>query len=652
MAQGGTRLTLLSLLSLLIVVVQAGTATAQNCQAVGQLYSLDGQVEVQRNGVWQPAALNQSLCQRDAVRTGSLSRAAVMLINEAVLRIDQDTTVYLVNIVTDEQQPSMLDLTTGAFQSFSRRPRALEVNTPYLNAAVQGTEFVIRAEARQTSLTVFEGTVAAGNRHGRVVVNSGHSISASAGRTPRSYILVRPWDTVQWGLYYPPILAIGETSDLRPELAAALERAKQHDIAGALAALKRVPPDERDASFYLLEAAFLLSVGRVDEALKIINQAIARNERAGLAYALRAVIEVVKNEKVKALQDAKRGVALEPKAAAPRIALSYAQQANFDLKGARDTLLEATALQPQNALAWARLGELWLMFGYRKRAREAAETGVQLAPDLERVHLVFGFTALTEFRTKVAREAFTRAIELDSADPHARFGLGLAIIRDGALTEGRRYLEMAVGLDSTNSLLRSYLGKAYFEEKRDPLDARQFALAKELDPLDPTPYLYDAIRLQSINRPVEAMLSMEKSIELNDNRLVFRSRELLDSDRATRGANLAQIYDTLGFGQLAVNQGYESLIIDPGNTSAHRFLADAYVAVPRREIARVSELLQAQMLQDININPMQPSLAETNLSLAVARRPVQTGVQRIHAALRAQRRPVPGYGPRRTRGPA
>jgi hypothetical protein len=37
--------------------------------------------------------------------------------------------------------------------------------------------------------------------------------------------------------------------------------------------------------------------------------------------------------------------------------------------------------------------------------------------------------------------------------------------------------------------------------------------------------------------------------------------------------------------------------------------------VPRREIARVSELLQAQMLQDININPVQPSLAETNLSL-------------------------------------
>ena len=53
----------------------------------------------------------------------------------------------------------------------------------------------------------------------------------------------------------------------------------------------------------------------------------------------------------------------------------------------------------------------------------------------------------------------------------------------------------------------------------------------------------------------------------------------------------------------------------PDNSAAHRFLSDAYIGVPRREIARVSELLQAQMLQDININPVQPSLAETNLSL-------------------------------------
>ena len=619
----GTRIGLLFLLAL---AAQAGPASAQLCPVVGQLYSIDGQVEVRRNGAWQTGTLNQPLCAQDAVRTGSLSRAAVMLVNEAVLRIDQDTTMHLTDVTADERKPSLLDLTKGAFQSFSRQPRALEVNTPYLNAAVQGTEFMIRVEADELILTVLEGTVSASNAHGSAAVGSGQSIRTSGG-APRPFILVRPRDSVQWGLYYPPILAISATgtTGLRPEFAASMERAANHDVAGAFAALEGVPRSHRDGTFYLYQAALLLSVGRVDEARSIIDWAIADGTHAGLAYALRAVIKVVQNDKVGALEDAKRGVALEPNLAATYIALSYAQQANFDLKGARETLLEATARQPENALAWARLGEIWLMFGYRKRAREAAEMGVRLAPDLERVHLVFGFTALVEFRTRIAKEAFQRAIELELRRSARPLRPGLAIIREGELAEGRRQLEMAVGLDSSNSLLRSYLGKAYFEEKRDPLDARQFAIAKELDPLDPTPYLYDAIRLQSVNRPVEAMHSMQTSIDLNDNRMVFRSRELLDSDRATRGANLAQIYDDLGFDQLAVNQGYASLILDPGNTSAHRFLSDAYIGVPRREIARVSELLQAQMLQDININPVQPSLAETNLSLVTRGGPFKPG---------------------------
>ncbi len=42
-------------------------------------------------------------------------------------------------------------------------------------------------------------------------------------------------------------------------------------------------------------------------------------------------------------------------------------------------------------------------------------------------------------------------------------------------------------------------------------------------------------------------------------------------------------------------------------------LADNYSARPRHEIARVSELLQSQLLQPINITPVQPQLAESNL---------------------------------------
>jgi tetratricopeptide (TPR) repeat protein len=156
------------------------------------------------------------------------------------------------------------------------------------------------------------------------------------------------------------------------------------------------------------------------------------------------------------------------------------------------------------------------------------------------------------------------------------------------LEEGRRNLEVAVGLDSSNALLRSYLGKAYFEEKRGPVDADQLRIAKELDPLDPTPYLYDAIRLQTENRPGEALQAIQKSIELNDNRAIYRSRQGLDQDRAARGTSHGRIYDDLGFQQLGLNEASKSLTLDPGNASAHRFLSDIYSGVRRREIARVS----------------------------------------------------------------
>jgi hypothetical protein len=157
------------------------------------------------------------------------------------------------------------------------------------------------------------------------------------------------------------------------------------------------------------------------------------------------------------------------------------------------------------------------------------------------------------------------------------------------------------------------------------LDAEQFAIAKELDPNDPTPWFYDAIRLQTENRPGEALKNLQRSIELNDNRAIYRSRLLLDADRAGRGASLARIYDDLGFLEPGIHEATKSLALDPASAAAHRFLSDIYVGVRRREIARVSNLLQAQMLQDLNINPIQPSLSEANLNLVTQGGPARAG---------------------------
>jgi tetratricopeptide (TPR) repeat protein len=600
---------------------------------VGELVSLEGEVEVQRVATpgWQPAAMGDELCEGDAVRAGRRSRAAISLINEAVLRLDQNTTLQLVDITAAEEERSFLELVVGAIQSFSRSPRLLAVNTPYLNATVEGTEFFVEVAENESSVIVFEGVVAATNPQGEIRLASGEGAVAAAGEAPQPRIVVRPRDAVQWALYYPPIFAAlggrGMTAppDLPPPLAEAADLASRGNINGALEVLDRVPEAERDAQYHTFRAALLLSVGGVDDARAAIDRALEVDPGAGPAYAQRAIIELVQNQREQALADAERAVDLSPEASAPKIALSYAQQGNFQLDAARATLLQATEQNPNDPLAWARLAEVWMMFGYLDRAREAAERAAALAPDLERTQIVLGFANLVEIRTAPAKAAFERAIVLDPADPLPRLGLGLAQIRESSLEAGRENLEVAVGLDSNDALLRAYLGKAYFTEKRDPLAADQYAIAKELDPLDPTAYLYDAILKQTQGRPGEALEDIQRSIELNDNRAVFRSRLLLDSDRAARGTSLALVYDDLGFLQPGIQEASKSLTVDPANAGAHRFLSDIYVGVRRREIARVSNLLQAQMLQDININPVQPSLSEVNLNLVTQGGPAQAG---------------------------
>ena len=74
----------------------------------------------------------------------------------------------------------------------------------------------------------------------------------------------------------------------------------------------------------------------------------------------------------------------------------------------------------------------------------------------------------------------------------------------------------------------------------------------------------------------------------------------------------------MGFTQLGLREGWQSVNRDPTNYSAHRLLADSYAVLPGVEQARVSELLQAQLLQPINITPVQPQMAETRLLMPSA----------------------------------
>ncbi|MFT5042755.1 MAG: tetratricopeptide (TPR) repeat protein, partial [Hyphomicrobiaceae bacterium] len=612
----------------MLVVICLQVQGAESCgEPVGQFVSIESTVQVKpsNSAGWNPAELDLHLCEGDTIRVGDRSRAAVRLVNDAVLRLDENTTMRLLSIAGAEQEQSFLEVLSGAIQSFIRKPRLMSVSTPYLNGSIEGTEFLVKVTDDKSSILVFEGQVLAQNDAGDVQIQPGEMAVAAKGEAPQKQIVVRPRDQVQWALYYPHVLSIASVEHSTPELTKAISCAASSDTRCAFDALSEIPPVDRDARYFVLRASLLLAVGRVGEARVDIDGALRREPGESAAYALRSVIGVAQNDNEAALADARRAVDLDPASSPASIALSYALQADFKIEAARDTVESAVEQNPDDALALARLAELELMLGNRPRALQLAQQAGGISPGLSRTELVLGFSALASFDNDQARSAFERAIARDSADPLAHLGLGLAKISDGKLHDGRRELEAAVALDSSSSVLRAYLGKAYFGERRYPLDSQQYGIAKQLDPNDPTAFLYDGILKQTVNRPVEALADLESTVALNDNRAVYRSRLLLDEDRAARGTSLARAYTDLGFRQLGINESTQSLAIDPSNASAHRFLADTYVGARRSEISRVSETLQAQMLQDVNINPVQPSLTATNLNIVTLGGAAQPG---------------------------
>lgn len=584
-----SRLLISSLMfTLLVVCLSINSWAEEPCENwVGKIVSVQGNVEALRTGEthWDLVRLNDTYCIGDMIRVQKNSRAALILVNEATLRLDQESTIIFSHM--EKKETLLLRLLKGAAHFFSRIPHTLKLATPFVNGGIEGTEFFVSVDENKTFISVFEGKVLASNAAGSLALISGQSAITEAGKAPVASVVVRPRDAVNWALYYPPVIY-----------------GKVH-----------AEENTNDPRFLVYQASMLLSVGRVNEAIVNIERAIGLKPDYSDAFALQSIIAVVQNEKEKALDLAKKAVETGPKSATAQIALSYAQQASFNLEGARTSLEKAVKLAPQNSLAWARLGEIWSSFGELDKALDAAQRAVSLDPNLSRTQSVLGFAYLTQLKTKASQKAFEKAIELDQASPLPRLGLGLAKIREGDLQEGGREIEIAASLNPNNSLIRSYLGKAYYEEKRTKLDGREYAVAKELDPQDPTPWFYDAIRKQTVNRPVEALRDLQKAIELNDNRAVYRSRLLLDSDLAARSSSLARIYNNLGFQQLGLVEGWKSVNTDPSNFSAHRFLADTYSALPNHEIARVSELLQSQLLQPVNITPLQPQQAESNLKI-------------------------------------
>lgn len=591
-------------------LVSYGTALACE-EPVGSVLAARD-VQLIRGGESHVLPVGGTLCVEDSVRVGPSGRLSVELVRKG--ESDQLVAKPVVNLGPSsllrfdppKSQYWLLDLVEGWLRFFSPRSTDIDVATDYVVAGVRGTEFVLhhekngceydKAESSCSALWVQEGRVKASNNLGALDVDGDaegdlRSVIAFAGQPPQRRVLkITPDDAANWAIYYPPLLNGG--------------------VAGPAA---------------LGSAISLINKGKVQQATRLLDQEVAERPDAAL-LALRSVLALKHNAKQDALAYAQRAVALDAASADAWLALSYAQQAGFDLDAASSSTARAAELQPTSPLILSRQAELALASGNTGNATQLANQAVELAaermaderqrdPIQARAWRVLGFTQLVRLRAEEAKQSFGRALEADAFAPLAYLGMGLANIRQGELAEGVRDLELAVALDPRDSLLRSYLGKGYLEQGEPDLARKELELAKAFDAQDPTPWFYGGLLMREQQSAAQAMLSLQQSIELNDKRAPYRSPIGLKEDLIARETGLAVLYRDLGFKQASQAEATSALRADPSSHLAHRALADAYWDEPRLEVARASELLQAQLLQPLNSNPVQPRLAYTSLGL-------------------------------------
>ncbi|MBI3849869.1 MAG: TonB-dependent receptor [Verrucomicrobia bacterium] len=579
------------------------------------LLTVEGKVEVSRVGGtdWTAGHTNQVLRVGDRLRTGARSRATVRLSNLTVLRVNELTTLQIQSPARVENQP-VLDLKSGAAYLFSReKPTELEFRTPLASGAIRGTEFQLDvADDGRSVVTLIDGEIALRNELGELALVSGEQGVVEAGQPPTKTAVLNAINIIQWCLYYPGVLDVDElnlSADEQRILADSLAAYRGGDLLPALSLYpeNRAPASDAEKIY---RAAVVLAVGDVPGAEVILQSLPAR---LPLADALRELIAAVK------YQTWTR--AAPPVLATEWMAESYHLQSRSKLAEARQAAQAAVAKSPAFGLGWARLAELEFGFGNTGGAQAALENALRLSPRNAQALALKGFTLSAQNRIPEAIQLFDQAIGIDPALGNAWLGRGLCQIHKGRRHEGLDDLLTAAALEPQRSMLRSYLGKAFGDAGDNPRAVKELGLARRLDPNDPTSWLYSALLNQQRNQINEAVSDLEKSQELNDHRSVYRSRLLLDQDRAVRSANLANIYRDAGMTDVSAREAVKAVNSDYANYSAHLFLANSFNELrdPQRvnlryETPYVSEYLLATLLAPVGASTLSQQVSQQEYS--------------------------------------
>jgi tetratricopeptide (TPR) repeat protein len=197
-------------------------------------------------------------------------------------------------------------------------------------------------------------------------------------------------------------------------------------------------------------AVLALAEGRTDEAQRLIAEVLKRNPRDDDALAMRADIELKRNDPTAAIADLRAVLRDQPKAIGLRMALARAYRAHGEPALAEEALRAAMEIAPANFDVRIDLAELLTQTDRADKAITLLEEMVRSEPKDQRVRVILTRAYLAKRDFAAAR---TSADDLETLIPNSPVGFylaGLVAQAEGRLSDSERELDKALTLSPGN----------------------------------------------------------------------------------------------------------------------------------------------------------------------------------------------------------
>ncbi|HEY0676196.1 MAG TPA: FecR family protein, partial [Immundisolibacter sp.] len=153
------------------------------------------------------------------MRVADGGSAALELANDTLLRLSGLSAVSIRRHPNATAPAVRIEGGRGHF--LSRTRQRFDASTPYLNAAIDGTEFLLVATPAADELVLFEGRVTVDGR--QLLPGQGLRVSPGGGSELR--LAVRSREGLEWALNYPPLVTTAALRAAQARLAAGDARA-------------------------------------------------------------------------------------------------------------------------------------------------------------------------------------------------------------------------------------------------------------------------------------------------------------------------------------------------------------------------------------------------------------------------------------------